>query len=173
MIVFKRLYFAIESFIVTRFLEDGPSPFLRIIFRLPIWQYKLGLQGPISGQILILNTIGRKSGKKRQTALGYGYDANSKTYSVMTGWGGRSDWYQNALVNPDVELWIGRQRIKAIAKPVPSDQAIEKMKALVAINPHASDMLGKLSKKPFDGSEAWYREMIRHYPFLSFTLVDQ
>ncbi len=172
MIAFKRLYFAIESFIVTRFMRNGPGPLLRFVFRLPIWQYKMGLQGPISGQILILNTIGRKSGKSRQTALGYGYDAESKTYSVMTGWGGSSDWYQNALANPNVELWIGRQRIKAIANPVTSDQAIEKMKALIAINPHASDMLGKLSKKPFDGSETWYQEMVRLFPYLSLTPID-
>jgi deazaflavin-dependent oxidoreductase (nitroreductase family) len=172
MIAFKRFYFAIESFIVTRFLGNGPGPLLRFVFKLPIWQYKLGMQRPISGQILILNTIGRRSGKRRQTALGYGYDADSKTYSVMTGWGGRSDWYQNALVNPDVELWIGQQRLKAIAEPVPSDQAIEKMKALIAINPHASDMLGKLSKKPFDGSEIWYQEMVRLFPYLSLTPID-
>jgi hypothetical protein len=64
-----------------------------------------------------------------------------------------------------VKLWIGRQRLKAIAEPVPSDQAIEKMKALISINPHASDMLGKLSKKPFDGSETWNQEMVRLFPF--------
>jgi hypothetical protein len=91
MIAFKRFYFANESFIVTRFLGNGPGPLLRFVFKPPIWQYKLGMQRPISGQILILNTIGRRSGKRRQTALGYGYYADSKTYSVMTGWGGRSN----------------------------------------------------------------------------------
>lgn len=164
----NRLYFQLESWIVTRFLQQGPGPCMRLLFRLPILQYRLGLQAPIAKQILVLTTTGRKSGKKRQTALGYGYDPTMNAYSVMTGWGGKSDWYLNALKDPRVELWVGKKRFKAIAQRVPLDHAILQMKNLIAINPHAADMLGKLADKPYDGTDYWYKEMVDTFPSLYF-----
>lgn len=162
----KKLYFRLESWIVTRFLKHGPGSCMKFLFKLPILQYLLGLQAPIAGQILILTTTGRKSGKKRRTALGYGYDAYKNAYSVMTGWGGKSDWYQNALKDPHVEIWAGKNKFQALAKPVPSELAVEQMKNLIAHNPYAAGMLGKLAGKPHDGSDAWYQQMIAAYPSL-------
>lgn len=168
----KELYFQLESWIVTRFLLHGPGPCMKFIFKLPILQYQLGLQAPIAAQILILTTTGRKSGKKKRTALGYGYDPNLNAYSVMTGWGGKSDWYLNALKDPRVEIWTGKKKYQALAKKVPKEFAVEQMKKLIAINPYAPGMLGKLAGKPFDGSDAWFQQMVETFPSLEFIPLD-
>lgn len=168
----KELYFQLEFWIVTRFLQQGPGPCMKFVFKLPILQYQLGLQAPIASQILILTTTGRKSGKKRRTALGYGYDPNLNAYSVMTGWGGKSDWYLNALKNPQVEIWVAKRKFQALAKQVAGEIAVEKMKELITQNPYTVGMLGKLAGKPFDGSDAWFQQMVKTFPSLEFIPFD-
>jgi len=40
-----------------------------------------------------LTTIGRKSGKLRQTPVGYSYEITTDTYYLTAGWRGNTDWF--------------------------------------------------------------------------------
>ena len=46
-----------------------PSGFSRLMFRLPIYLYKVGLGGLLGGRFLLLNHVGRKSGQPRQAVV--------------------------------------------------------------------------------------------------------
>ena len=135
------LYLAVEHFIITRFMRGGVNPFFRMLFKLPILTYRLGLGGLIGKRILLLTTIGRKTGKPRVTALGYGYDAPNDTYYVMTGWGGKSDWLRNASANPRVRVQVGARQFDGIAARVPEAQSVALMREYVRLNPRAPEML--------------------------------
>lgn len=158
-----------QSWMVTRFLRNRPGPFLRLLLRLPILQYRLGLQKPIAGRILILGTVGRKTRKPRQTALGYHYEPATDTYLVMTGWGGCSDWYQNVLGWPQVGLWVGSRRMQAMAYPLSVEENIAEVKKVIALDPNAAHMFSELECIPFDGSEEWFRTVAAHNPSLRFS----
>jgi deazaflavin-dependent oxidoreductase (nitroreductase family) len=160
------VYLRLQSWVVTRFLRKPPGRVLRFILRLPILQYRLGLQKPISNRILILTTRGRKTGKLRQTALGYALEPSTKGYLVMTGWGGRSDWFCNATADPGVELWVGKRRMKAAAFQLSPEENIAEIKRIVALDPFAINMLSELENLPFDGSDNWYRAVSAHNPSL-------
>jgi hypothetical protein len=54
MSAYQRLYFALEYWVVVTFLQDGPRGLWRILFRLLILTYRLGL-GVLVGPILILS----------------------------------------------------------------------------------------------------------------------
>ena len=95
----------------------------------------------IGKRILLLTTIGRKTGKPRVTALGYGYDAPNDTYYVMTGWGGKSDWLRNASANPRVRVQVGARQFDGIAARVPEAQSVALMREYVRLNPRAPEML--------------------------------
>ena len=87
------------------------SPLVRRIFRVlnkffmvPMFRLGFGpfLGNPLTGYILVLKTIGRKSGKVRYAPLNYAiYKGN--VYCIS---GGRktSDWYRNLQASPEIEM---------------------------------------------------------------------
>jgi deazaflavin-dependent oxidoreductase (nitroreductase family) len=165
------VYLRMQSWMVINFMRNRPGPFLRFLLRLPILQYRLGLQSPIAGRILILTTRGRKTGQPRQTALGYVYEPDLDTYLVMTGWGGRSDWYQNAICDPRVDIRVGKHRILARAVRLPLDENIEEIRLVLKKDPNAGRMFSALEGIPFDGSEEWFESVARHNPSMRFEPV--
>lgn len=87
------------------------SPLARRIFRVlnkffmvPMFRLGFGplLGNPLTGYILVLKTIGRKSGLVRYTPLNYAIH-NGEVYCVS---GGRksSDWYRNLRAHPEIEI---------------------------------------------------------------------
>jgi deazaflavin-dependent oxidoreductase (nitroreductase family) len=66
---------------------------------------------------LLLTTVGRKSGERFIFPLFYGRDG--ERYFVVASKGGAPQhpgWYRNLLANPDVEIQVGRDKIKARAR---------------------------------------------------------
>jgi deazaflavin-dependent oxidoreductase (nitroreductase family) len=164
--MFLRFYLAVEYFIVTRFLRRGVNPIMRALFRAPILFYRIGLGGMMGKQILLLTTIGRKTGKPRVTALGYGYDAASDSYHVMTGWGGKTDWLRNAQANPKIHVWVGARQFDGVAELVSEEQGMAMMREYARINPLAPQMWSRLSGIPFDGSDESLRKLVAYFPSL-------
>jgi deazaflavin-dependent oxidoreductase (nitroreductase family) len=82
----------------------------RYINRFMVLMWRLGLGQFINfwpegvGRIMVITTIGRKSGIKRQTPVNYAMH-NSEVYCTA-GFGPGSDWYRNLRSNPNVEIWL-------------------------------------------------------------------
>lgn len=171
--MFLRFYLAVEYFIVTRFLRNGVNPIMRALFRVPIVFYRIGLGRMIGKQILLLTTIGRKTGKPRVTALGYGYDAATDTYEVMTGWGGKTDWLRNAQANPKIHVWVGTRQFDGVAEPALEEERMAMMREYARINPLAPQMWSRLSGIPFDGSDESLRQLVAYFPSLRLRPREQ
>jgi len=78
----------------------------RLLFRAPMWMWRLGL-GPLVGDLfLILTTTGRKSGQARHIAIEY-HRARGAIY-VVSAFGERSHWYRNILADPRVTVQTAR-----------------------------------------------------------------
>ncbi len=95
--------------------------------KLNTWLYRLS-GGKLGGRwfqgapILLLTTIGRKSGQPRVAPLLYLRDGEKLI--VVASKGGMSQhpiWYRNLEANPEVEVEIGRERTKMLARRA-SDQ---------------------------------------------------
>ena len=66
---------------------------------------------------LLLTTTGRKSGEKYIFPLFYGKSGTS--YYIVASKGGAPDhpgWYKNILANPEVEVQVATQKLKAKAR---------------------------------------------------------
>ena len=93
----------------------------RFIWRLfqflpPRLAYSLGL-GSVAGRtVLLLTTVGRRSGLPRVTPLLY--DEIDGVFYISSARGARADWYQNLQANPNVEVRVGSRRIKGCADPI-------------------------------------------------------
>ena len=86
----------------------------RIFNRMLIALWRVGLgwlvnqSRPLTGRILVLGTRGRKSGKMRRTPLNY--SLGEGCCWCASGFGEASDWFQNLLANPEVEIWLPRSQ---------------------------------------------------------------
>lgn len=103
-------------------LEKLPRAIWRLFRYLPPRiAYSIGLGSLVGREILLLKTIGRKSGKPRVTPMLF--DQIDGTVYVASARGGKADWYRNLLVTPNVEITIGSRQIQGRAEPI-TDQAL-------------------------------------------------
>lgn len=78
--------------------------------------YAIGLGPLIGGFIVLLTTIGRKSGQKRVTPLQY--EKIGGDYYLGAARGLKADWVRNIANHPQVELRVGAKRIHGTAEIV-------------------------------------------------------
>ena len=146
-----------------------PRGLRRLLFRLPIWLYRLGLGWVLGQRFLLLNHVGRKSGRVRQTVLEVaGHDEETDTYLVAAGFGPRSDWYRNLLKTPEVTIQVGRRRLPVLAEPLSPVESGEAMVDYARRHPMA--VQGLLRVLGFTAnSEADYRRLGQEaVPFVAF-----
>jgi deazaflavin-dependent oxidoreductase (nitroreductase family) len=96
--------------------SNQPKGFLRFLFRLPLWLYRVKLGWILGKRFLMLTHIGRKSGQPRQVMLEVvHHDADTSVYFVAAGWRGKADWFKNIQTNPAVQVTVGAHTLKATA----------------------------------------------------------
>jgi deazaflavin-dependent oxidoreductase (nitroreductase family) len=77
-------------------LSDRRSRLARLLFRSPIWLYRLGLGWIFGHQFLLLTHAGRRTGRIRETVLKVlQYDPLTRETIVASAWGEQTDWYRN------------------------------------------------------------------------------
>jgi deazaflavin-dependent oxidoreductase (nitroreductase family) len=139
---------------------ERPTGFRRLLFRAPIWLYRMGLGGLLGGRFLLLNHIGRKSGLPRQTVLEVaGKNRDTAAYLVASGFGHQSDWYRNILAAPDVTIQVGTAKFRATAVPLSPDDSGCAMVDYAQRHPRAAQQLMNLCGYEVDGSDQDYYRM--------------
>jgi len=84
--------------------------------------YGIGL-GSIYGRlVLLLTTTGRKSGKPRVTPLQY-EEIDGDIY-IASARGTKSDWFRNAVANPEVRVRVRSRQFEGKAEPVTNPNRI-------------------------------------------------
>ncbi|MGD8457170.1 MAG: nitroreductase family deazaflavin-dependent oxidoreductase [Anaerolineales bacterium] len=91
---------------------------LNRFFMVPIFRLGLGpfVGNPLTGYIMVLKTIGRKTGKTRYTPVNYALK-NGCVY-CMVGFGKASHWYKNLKANPNLEVILPSRPIAGVAEEV-------------------------------------------------------
>jgi deazaflavin-dependent oxidoreductase (nitroreductase family) len=92
------------------------------LIRIPQLLYALGLGPLVGGFVLLLTTIGRKSGLPRKVPLQYEWE-DGVVY-LGSARGTEADWFRNILANPGVELQIGSRRYRGTANPLTDVESI-------------------------------------------------
>ena len=141
----------------------------RLLFRLPIWLYRLRLGWVLGERFLLLNHVGRKSGRVRRSVLEVaGHDEETDTYLVAAGFGPRSDWYRNLLETPEATIQVGRRRLQVVAEPLLPVESGKAMVDYARRHPMAVRGLMRVLGLKAD-SEADYRTLGQEaVPFVSF-----
>ncbi len=102
---------------------------------------------PIGGYILLLRVRGRKSGLWREAPLSY-LVADGAVW-IMAGFGARTEWYRNLVVDPGVEVWLPGRFLRCRAEEA-SDRAT---RATDPAGPHPGNRAaGRVDRlQPVDG----------------------
>ena len=98
--------------------------------------------------LLILNTIGAKSGDPRSHALMYGTDVDD--LFIIASKGGAPEnppWYHNLLANPDVNIELGDERFDAVAIPAEGGDRDRLMEKMVADWPFFGEYQRRVERK--------------------------
>lgn len=94
----------------------------------PLFRLGLGvfIGNPLTGYIMVLKTLGRKSGKLRYTPVNYAI-LDGQIYCVA-GFGQTSLWYRNLQAQPRLELLLPAGAVSGVAETV--SDAAEAVRAL-------------------------------------------
>lgn len=145
-----------------------PTGVSRYLFRLPIYLYKVGLGGLFGGRFLLLNHVGRKSGLLRQAVVEVvRHDPTSDTYVIASGFGERSQWFQNLMHTPDVTIQVGRRSLPVHARLMSPEEGAGEMAGYARRNPKSARTLAGFMGYEVDGTEAGYRELGAQLPFVA------
>src|SRR5690349_18789035 len=118
---------------------QSPRGLVRMMFRLPIWLYRVHLGWLLDNRFLLLTHTGRKSGLPRQNVLEvFQYEKASQTYYVFAGWGESADWVLNVMKKPEVIVTVGHRRFNACATRLSPEEAEQKTLAYVRRYPVAA-----------------------------------
>ncbi|MDP4014762.1 MAG: nitroreductase family deazaflavin-dependent oxidoreductase [Candidatus Nanopelagicales bacterium] len=141
--------------------------FQRAAARAPIWLYRHKLGWMMSGRFLLLNHIGRKSGLPRQAVVEVvRHDEQAHGYVICSGWGEKSQWFQNLMAHPDITIQVRNRQSAVHATRFSPEQGADEMAAYARLHPRAATKLARFMKFEVDGSQDSYRAMGRELPFI-------
>ncbi len=125
---------------------------IRVMSRLNTWAYRasggrLGGRFPGGAPVLLLTTIGRRSGQPQTAPLLYLEDGDG--YVVVASKGGMSHhplWYKNLEARPDVEIEVRRRKLPMRARRASAEEKAALWPRLVAMYPSYADYQARTTR---------------------------
>jgi deazaflavin-dependent oxidoreductase (nitroreductase family) len=110
----------------------------RWFVRAPIWLYRVRLGALFGSRLLMLEHVGRQSGRHRYAVLEVIDHPVASTYVVASGFGGRAQWFRNLEANGQARVSIGsRKPLRANACRLDADAATASMDRYATAHPRA------------------------------------
>ncbi len=125
--------------------EKIGSVVIKVLSHLNTWIYRasggrFGARMPGGQPVLLLTTIGRKSGQPQTAPLLYLKEGDA--YVVVASKGGMSHhplWFKNLEANPRVEVEVGSDKLAMTARHATADEKAVLWPKLVALYPSYAD----------------------------------
>ena len=135
-----------------------------MFFMVPLFRLGLGslVGNPITGYIMVLKTIGRKTGKERYVPVNYAI-LDGNVY-CMAGFGKGSHWYRNLQAQPKVEIIIPSGSFAGEAEiATNSEEAVVVLRRLLKNSGFAGFFAGF---NPYTISDAELLEKTKNFPLV-------
>ncbi len=99
-------------------------------------------------QVLLLTTIGRKTGKKYTTPLGYFVENGNYVITASNaGFDTHPAWFHNLRANPHVTIEIKDQQIEAEVQVAPSEKRKSLWTKLISLSPNYANYATKTKRE--------------------------
>lgn len=148
-----------------------PRFFWRLIHLGPRIAYALGL-GPVVGRfVLLLTTVGRKTGQRRVTPLTF--QQVGGTILVASARGPSADWYRNILANPLVRVRVGNREFQGTAHTTANPEEIaDYLEHQLARNPIAFGAILRAEGLSFSPTRADLIRLAPSRPMVTIRPID-
>lgn len=131
---------------------------MRWLLRAPIGLFQAGFGRLFGRRLLMLESIGHRTGLPRHTVLEVvHHEREGDTYYVAAGFGPSSHWYRNVQRHPEVQISVGGRRRPAYARLVENARAGAILAGYATRHPHIAKALMRWLGFEVDGSDADYR----------------
>lgn len=148
-------------------IPDPPRGVKAIPWRLPIWIFRLHLGWLLGHRMLLLTHRGRISGQSRQAVLEVvKYEKANNTHYVVSGFGEKSQWFQNIMNNPEVTIQVGNHSLKTFAERLSADEGEKIFNEYQQRYPNAIKNLSKLIGYQLGESDEDLRVFFRAIPVI-------
>ena len=138
--------------------------FINVFFMVPLFRLGLGsfVGNPITGYIMVVKTIGRKTGKERYVPVNYAIrDGN---IYCMAGFGKGTHWYRNLQSQPNIEIIIPSGPLAGVAEDATnSEEATHILRQILKNSGFAGFFAGF---NPFAISDTELREKTKDFPLV-------
>ena len=137
---------------------------INMFFMVPLFRLGLGsfVGNPITGYILVVKTIGRKTGKVRYAPVNYAI-LDGNVY-CMAGFGEGAHWYRNLKAHPRIEIITPSGPLAGVAEDIPSsEEAVIVIRQLLKNSGFAGFFAGF---NPFTISDTELREKTKDFPLV-------
>ncbi|MEV4126922.1 nitroreductase family deazaflavin-dependent oxidoreductase [Nocardia sp. NPDC049707] len=105
---------------------------------MPITLYRVGLGFLFGARLLMLEHVGCRTGARRYVVLEVVDRPAPGEYVIVSGFGGRAQWYRNIQAHSSVRVWCGpRRAAPATAVPMTEAEAKAALDRYVRSHPSA------------------------------------
>jgi deazaflavin-dependent oxidoreductase (nitroreductase family) len=138
--------------------------FFNKVFMVPAFRLGLGswTGNPVTGYMMVLKTIGRKTGKVRYTPVNYAI-MDGYVYCLV-GFGRIADWFRNLQSHPKIESMLPSGPIAGVAEEV-TDQNVS-LKVLRQVLKNAGFAGFFLGINPFTSTDEELQDKARGIPVI-------
>lgn len=144
-----------------------PTGWRRRALRLPLLAYRIGLGSIFGKRLLLLHHTGRVSGRDRTTVLEVvSFDAVEASWTVASGFGPKTDWYQNLRAQPQTLIRFGNRPHPVTARFLTPDDGAGIMSDYARRHPRTARRLCAFMGLPVGGSNESFRAAGRAIPFV-------
>ena len=152
--------------------EPAPPKGLKLkLFRAPLYFYRFNLGFLLGERFIHLKHWGRKSGNLNETVIEViDQDKTKRKLYSASGFGEKSQWFKNILVNNSVFVSIKNTEYKATVRVISDNEATEVLLKYAKAHPKSIKGVAKLSGYEIDGSEQDVIEFSRIIKIVEFTL---
>jgi len=147
-----------------------PNALLLVLFRLPVWVYRLRLGWLLGHRFLMITHQGRRTGKVRHTVLEVlRQDHATGEFIVVAGYGKTSDWYRNIQATPALEIHVGGRRFTPIQRFLTPQEVYKEFEDYEARHPRTARTLAGMIGLEYDGSEGQRRTLATELPMIALS----
>lgn len=151
--------------------KQKPTGLFKQVLHAPVWLFRAHLGFVFGKRIVMLEHIGRRSGKTRHTPLEVVY-RDGDSYVLCSGTGPNADWYRNLRSNPAAALWVGSRRYEVEQRFLDSSEAATTFAVYEQAHPKAAGRLTDSMGVSHDGTHRGRIEMVAKIPMVEMRLCD-
>ncbi|WP_433916999.1 nitroreductase family deazaflavin-dependent oxidoreductase [Streptomyces sp. NBC_01744] len=153
----------------TRGRPKLPTGWKRFVARLPLRVYDAGLGLLFGKRLLLLHHVGRVSGLDRRVVVevvAHGRNGDVGSWTVASGFGPQSAWYQNLRHAPQTTIQIGNRRYAVTAHFLTPEEGGAIMARYAPEHPRLARRLCAFMGFTVDGSQEAFRSAGESIPFV-------